>query len=63
VSSERQRLNGSFHGDLERLLEELGKPPIMELGKPLPRDKFLQQLEAARCPATHNRLLLDDTEE
>ena len=49
--------NGSFH-DLERLIAELDKPPIIELGKPEPQEKFLPK-DVVRCPAQHNRVLLD----
>ena len=54
---------GSFRDEFEQLLEQLATQPVIELGKPIPNKKFLRQLEIARCPASHNRLLLDDTEE
>ncbi|HEY1142940.1 MAG TPA: hypothetical protein VGE68_02790 [Sphingomicrobium sp.] len=56
----RQKTHGSFN-DLDRLLAELDKPAIMELGYPPPEEKFLPR-SAARCPAEHNRMLLDEAE-
>ena len=56
----RHKPDGSFQ-DFERLLAELDKPLIMDLGKPEPEAKFLPQ-SAASCPASHNRLLLDEAE-
>ena len=58
--SRRHKSHGNFH-DLERLIAELDKPPIMELGKPAPDEKFLPGHHAS-CPAAHNRLLLDEAE-
>jgi hypothetical protein len=56
----RRKRRGSFQ-DLDRLLAELDKPPIMELGKPAPDEKFLPH-SAVSCPAAHNRVLLDEAE-
>ena len=54
----RSEPRGSF-ADLESLLEELGKPPVLELGKPLPSDKYLPKPKPSLTPAHINRLLLD----
>ena len=51
-------LLGNF-GDFESLFEQLAQPNLMELGKPLPRKKFLPK-RVGSCPAAHNRALLDD---
>lgn len=58
----RKKSPGSFE-DLEQLLEQLGTPPVIELGKPLPKEKHLPRPPAARCPAAHNRFLLDGSDE
>ena len=50
---------GNF-SDLESLLDQLGHPPVFELGKPLPNDKYLPRRGLSTCPAAHNRALLDD---
>ena len=50
---------GNFK-DLENLLEQLGEPPIIELGKPAPDEKFLPRNRAGDCHATHNRALLGE---
>ena len=50
---------GNF-SDLESLLDQLGKPPVFELGKPLPNEKFLPKRGLSTCPAAHNRALLDE---
>ena len=60
--SRRQKSHGSFY-DLERLLAELDRPPIMELGKPEPDVRFLPGPSGSRCPAEHNRVLLDEAED
>jgi hypothetical protein len=49
---------GNF-SDLESLLDQLGEPPLFELGKPLPRERYLPQRGLSTCPAAHNRALLD----
>jgi hypothetical protein len=54
-----KRPQGSFQ-DLDLLLEQLGSPPLIELGNPAPDDKFLPKRRAGACPATHNRELLGD---
>ena len=50
---------GSFREDLDWLLAELSKPPVMELGKPEPQEKHLPARSAAKSPAEHNRILID----
>ena len=52
--------NGNFK-DLESLLEQLGGPPVFELGNPLPEEKFMPKRRIGDCPASHNRALLGDT--
>jgi hypothetical protein len=49
-------LIGNF-SDFEDLFEQLAQPHVIELGKPLPRDKHLPRERAGSCPATHNRRL------
>jgi hypothetical protein len=41
------------------LLDQLGRPPVFELGKPLPNEKYLPKRGLSACPAAHNRALLD----
>lgn len=53
-----RELTGSF-SDVEHLLEHLGKPAVIELGKPLPQEKYLPRKRAGRCHAAHNDALLD----
>ena len=57
----RPEPRGSF-ADLESLLEELGKPPVLELGKPLPNDKYLPKRKPGVTPGQVNRLLLDHSQ-
>ena len=54
----RPEPRGSF-ADLESLLEQLESPPLLELAKPLPNDKYLPKRKASLTPAHINRLLLD----
>lgn len=49
--------SGNFQ-DLESLLEQLGTTPIMELGNPLPLEKFMPRRRAGGCPAAHNDALV-----
>jgi hypothetical protein len=58
VPSSRKKPGGNFSEDLEALLEVLAAAPIMELGKPLPREQHLPRGRAGRCPSAHNRILL-----
>lgn len=51
--------SGNFK-DVEMLLDQLGSPPVFELGKPLPDEKFLLKMRVGSCPAAHNRALLDE---
>ena len=60
--SRRSKSHGNF-SDLERLLAELDRPPIIELGKPAPDEKFVPARRVARCPAEHNRLLLGELDD
>jgi hypothetical protein len=55
----REDLSGNFK-DLEGLLEQLGSAPLFELGKPLPNQKFMPRRRVGKCPAAHNRALLDE---
>jgi hypothetical protein len=54
-----RELIGNF-GDFESLFGQLAEPVMIELGKPLPRKKFLPKKRAGSCPAAHNRALLGD---
>ena len=54
--TERRPYSGNFK-DFQDLLEQLGKPPVFELGSPLPDDKHLPRRRAGACPATHNEAL------
>jgi cytochrome c peroxidase len=58
-SSRRRTKPGNFN-DLEHLLEQLGSPPLIELGKPTPHDKHLPKSRVGSCPAAHNRALLGE---
>lgn len=49
--------------DLLRLLTLLNDQLLIELGKPLPRPECLPKLSDPRCPASHNRALLDHWDE
>ena len=53
--------SGNFK-DLESLLEQLGAPPVFELGNPLPQEKFLLKMQVGSCPAAHNRALLGEAD-
>jgi len=50
---------GNFK-DLDQLIEQLGSPPVFELGKPEPQDKYIPRSRAGSCPAAHNQALLGD---
>ena len=52
-------LVGSFR-DFESLFDQLGRPPVIELGKPEPDEKYLPSRSASCCPAEHNRLLIGE---
>lgn len=51
--------SGNFK-DLESLLEQLGAPPVFELGNPLPHERFMPKPRIGDCHASHNRALLDE---
>ena len=51
---------GNFK-DLESLLEQLGAPPVFELGNPLPQERFMPKRRVGDCHASHNRFLLDES--
>jgi hypothetical protein len=50
-------LLGNF-GDLDSLFEQLSQPVVIELGKPLPKTKFMPRRRVGDCPAAHNEALL-----
>jgi hypothetical protein len=51
---------GNFQ-DLESLLEQLGSPPLFELGNPLPDEKFMpKRRRIGECHASHNRALFGE---
>ena len=49
---------GNFQ-DFDLLFEQLTKAPVMELGNPLPSEKYLPK-PVGSCPAAHNRALLGE---
>lgn len=53
---ERRPYSGNFK-NFQDLLNQLGKPPLFELGNPLPDRRHLPQKRAGACPATHNEAL------
>lgn len=53
----RSRPRGSF-ADFESLFEHLGRPAIIELGNPLPQERFLPKVKGL-ATAQINHLLLD----
>jgi hypothetical protein len=54
-----RELIGNF-GDFDSLFEQLTRPPVFELGNPLPKSRYLPKERAGSCPAAHNRALLKD---
>ena len=46
-------LVGNFT-DMQSVFDRLGEPNLIELGKPLPRKKFLPRNRAGSCPEAHN---------
>ena len=52
-------LLGNF-GDLDSLFEQLSQPVVIELGKPLPKNKFMPRRRVGDCPAAHNEALLGE---
>lgn len=51
--------SGNF-ADFDSLLEQLGSPPVYELGNPKPDERYLPRRRVGDCPASHNRALLDE---
>ena len=51
-------LLGNF-ADFDSLFEQLNRPPLIELGNPLPKERYLPK-KVGSCPAAHNRALLGD---
>jgi hypothetical protein len=60
VSKSRQ-YRGNFE-DLRSLLDELDKPLLIEVREPSSTMRLLCE-KLARCPAAHNRILLDEAEQ
>jgi hypothetical protein len=52
-------LVGNF-ADLDRLLEQLSHSLVIELGSPVPKDKFMPRQLAGACPSTHNEGLIGE---
>ena len=52
-------LLGNF-GDFDCLFELLGEPVVIQLGTPLPKEKFLPKRRIGSCPAAHNEALLGE---
>lgn len=48
---------GSFE-DFDLLLEQLGTPLLIELGKPSPDARCLPKPRAGDCPVAHNHALI-----
>jgi hypothetical protein len=55
-------LLGNF-GDLDVLFEQLSQPVVIELGKPLPKNKFMPRRRVGDCPAAHNEALLGEKQD
>ncbi len=51
--------SGNFD-DFDILFEQLASPALMELGFPLPKEKFMPKRRVGSCPAAHNRALLGE---
>ena len=58
--SKSNQSRGNFE-DLRWLLDEIDKPLLIEVSEPTSMMKSLCE-KLMRCPATHNRVLLDDAE-
>ena len=52
-------LLGNF-SDFDSLFEQLGEPIVIQLGSPLPKEKFLPKERVGSCPAAHNEALLGE---
>jgi hypothetical protein len=48
---------GNF-GDYESLFGQLGQQQVIELGKPLPKKKYVPRKRVGKCHAAHNRALV-----
>ena len=53
-------LVGNFT-DLTSLFDWLAEPNVIELGKPLPAEKFMPKKRAGSCQAAHNEALVGKT--
>jgi len=55
-----QEVLGNFD-DLMALIEQLSEPlSLIELGNPVPQDKFMPRRRAGSCPAAHNDALVGE---
>jgi hypothetical protein len=52
-------LVGNF-ADLDRLLEQLSHSFVIELGNPVPKDKYMPRQRAGACPSMHNKWLIGE---
>ena len=52
-------LIGNF-GDIDDLFDQLSQPAVIELGKPLPKSKYLPKKRIGSCPAAHNEALISN---
>jgi hypothetical protein len=50
---------GNFN-DFVSLFEQLESPPVFELGKPGPLEKYIPKPRVGSCPAAHNRALIGE---
>ena len=50
---------GTFN-DFDQLFAQLATAPVLELGNPLPKDRYLPRSPVGSCPAAHNRALLGE---
>ena len=55
----KQRSRGNFN-DFDQLFDQLARAPVLELGNPLPKDRYLPKAPVGSCPAAHNRALLGE---
>jgi hypothetical protein len=58
-NSRASKKAGNFD-DFDMLFKQLATPAVMELGFPLPSEKFMPRRRAGSCPAAHNRALLGE---
>jgi hypothetical protein len=52
-------LVGNF-ADLDRLVEQLSHSLVIELGNPVPKDKYMPRQRAGACPSMHNKWLIGE---